>query len=295
MDRLFPALDVEWPTPVDSERIEQLIAALDDEGPTAVEERSSGVAVFFPSDDRRDRALVIARAFAPEASVTAVSVSDEAWAERSQASLTAIRVGRVVVTPPWARADTVSSDEDLVITIVPSMGFGTGHHASTRLCLQMLQPWRHDAQSVLDVGTGSGVLAIAAWRLGAHRVIGIDVDADALTSARENVELNGADAAVELRSVDLADASDQLGSSFDLVLANLTGAVLERYASALGSLVAPGGSLIVSGFQIGEDCDVLRVFEQAAFTKPDRVDEDGWVALRLSRPKPQDSSPKASV
>ncbi len=100
---------------------------------------------------------------------------------------------------------------------------------------------------------------------------------------------------MELRSVDLADASDQLGGSFDLVLANLTGAVLERYASALGSLVAPGGSLIVSGFQIGEDGDVLRVFEHAAFTKPDRADEDGWVALRLSRPKPQDSSPKPAV
>ena len=284
MDRLFPALEIEWPTPVDSERIEQLIAALDDEGPTAVEERSSGVAVFFPSDDRRNRALEIARAFAPEASVTAVSISDEAWAERSQASLTAIRVGRVVVTPPWARANTASSDEDLVITIVPSMGFGTGHHASTRLCLQLLQSWRHDARSVLDVGTGSGVLAIAAWRLGAPRVIGIDVDADALTSARENVELNGADAAVELRIVDLADASNQLGGGFDIVLANLTGAVLERFAPALGSLVAPGGSLIVSGFQIGEDGDVLRAFENAGFTKPEVADEDGWVALRLSRP-----------
>ena len=295
MDRLFPALEIEWPTPVDSERIEQLIAALDDEGPTAVEERSSGVAVFFPSDDRRNRALEIARAFAPEASVTAVSISDEAWAERSQASLTAIRVGRVVVTPPWARANTASSDEDLVITIVPSMGFGTGHHASTRLCLQLLQSWRHDARSVLDVGTGSGVLAIAAWRLGAPRVIGIDVDADALTSARENVELNGADAAVELRIVDLADASDQLGGSFDIVLANLTGAVLERFAPALGSLVAPGGSLIVSGFQIGEDGDVLRAFENAGFTEPEVADEDGWVALRLSRPKPQDSSPKPAI
>ena len=126
-------------------------------------------------------------------------------------------------------------------------------------------------------------------------MIGIDVDADALTSARENVDLNGAAAAVELRSVDLADASGQLGGSFDLVLANLTGAVLERYASALASLVSPGGSLIVSGFQIGEDGDVLRAFENAGFTEPEVADEDGWVALRLSRPKPQDSSPKPAI
>jgi ribosomal protein L11 methyltransferase len=284
--RHYPALDIEWPTPVSAERLDRLMAALDDEGPTAVEERASGVAVFFSTNERRDRALALARDFAPEASVTSVSVSDDAWAERSQASLTAIRVGRVVVAPPGARADASSRTDDLFITIVPSMGFGTGHHASTRLCLRLLQPWRPSASSVLDVGTGSGVLAIAAWRLGATRVVGIDVDADALTSARENIELNGAGMGVELHRADLAHAADQLGGRFDLVLANLTGAVLERVATALGSLLTQGGSLIVSGFQVDEQNDVVRAFERSALAVSDRAVEDGWVALRIVRSEP---------
>jgi ribosomal protein L11 methyltransferase len=281
--RHYPALHIEWPAPPGAERAEQLLAALDDEEPTAVEERVSGVAVFFGSTDRRDRALEIVRAFAPDASVTPVSVSDEAWAERSQASLAAIRVGRIVVTPPWARQETPPSDDVIVITIVPSMGFGTGHHASTRLCLTLLQRLDVRGLSVLDVGTGSGVLAIAAWRLGATRVVGIDVDTDALTSARENVDLNGGDPTVEVRVVDLARASDELIGGFDLVLANLTGAMLEQYSHELCSLVASGGSLVVSGFQESEEAAVRRALEAGgAKAIAGHVEEDHWVAIRLT-------------
>jgi len=282
MDRLYPAIDIRWSTPPDAGRVEQLLAILDDEAPTAVEERDSGIAVFFAGADERDRAAGIARDFAPDATVTPVSVSDEAWAERSQASITAIRVGRIVVTPPWARRGT-SPDEDIVITIVPSMGFGTGHHASTRLCLQLLQAQPVAASSVLDVGTGSGVLALAAWRLGATRVVGIDIDIDALTSARENVDVNGGDSTVELRVVDLARASDEFVGGFDLVLANLTGAMLERYSHELCSLVASGGSLIASGFQEAEESAVRRALEAGgAKAIAGHVEEDHWVAIHLT-------------
>ena len=294
MNRLHPALEVRFETSPGADRLEQLLAALDDEGPTAVEERVTGVAVFFSSPEQRDRALELARSFAPEASVTSVSISDEAWAERSQASLTAIRVGRIIVTPPWGHADAASPDEDIVITIVPSMGFGTGHHASTRLCLQLLQPWPFGARSAVDVGTGSGVLAIAAWRLGAERVIGIDVDADALTSARENVELNGAGSTVQLRVVDLAHAPDEFTTGFDLVLANLTGAMLGRLAAELESLISPGGSLIVSGFQTDEEAAVDRAFTIAGLTRNQRAEEEDWVAMRLTKPQASSYRPQPS-
>ncbi len=190
MDRLFPALDIEWPTPVDSERIEQLIAALDDEGPTAVEERSSGVAVFFPSDDRRDRALEIARAFAPEASVTAVSISDEAWAERSQASLTAIRVGRVVVTPPWARAGhgAVGRRHCHHDRAVDGVRHGPSRvHAPVPAAAAALASRRPVGARRRHRFGRAGHRGAGGWAPRAS--IGIDVDADALTSARENVEL----------------------------------------------------------------------------------------------------------
>ncbi len=282
MERLFPALEIRFETSPAADRLDQLLAVLDDAGPTAVEERVSGVAVFFSSPEQRDRALDLARSFAPEASVTSVSISDEAWAERSQASLTAIRVGRIVVTPPWRHADAASSGEDIVITIVPSMGFGTGHHASTRLCLRLLQPWAAHARSALDVGTGSGILAIAAWRLGAERAIGIDVDADAVASARENVEINGADSAVELQVADLAHAAAKYRNGFDAVFANLTGSMLERFAAELGSLVAPGGSLIVSGFQTHEERKVSQALGAAGLSPAERVEEERWVAIRMT-------------
>jgi ribosomal protein L11 methyltransferase len=278
--RQYPALRIEWSDAPGPERIDQLLAVLDDECPTAVDEHARGLSVFFSEPAGRDRAVELARTFAPEAVVTAVSMSDGSWAERSQASLTAIRVGRIVVTPPWRREDiATSSDGDIVITIVPSMGFGTGHHASTRLCLHLLQSWRDGTRSVLDVGTGSGVLAIAAWRLGAARVVGIDVDADALTSARENADLNGAGESVTLQLADLASTAPELLGRFDLVLANLTGAMLGRSAPALASLVAPGGTLIVSGFQRDEESSVQRAVETSQLRAVTRANEDDWVAI----------------
>jgi ribosomal protein L11 methyltransferase len=282
MARHYPALDIRFQTPPGADRIERLLAVLDDDEPTAVEERASGLAVFFATAERRDRALETARSFAPESCVTSLSVSDEAWAERSQASLTAIRVGGIVVTPPWARATTPISDDDIIITIVPSMGFGTGHHASTRLCLRLLQPWRPGARSVLDVGTGSGVLAIAAWRLGAAHVVGIDVDPDALASARENVALNGGVGAIEIRLLDLALDTPQLTDRFELGLANLTGAMLERFAPQLAVLVASDGSLIISGFQVEEEAGVTAAFGANGFTVTQRAEEDHWIAIALS-------------
>ena len=243
--------------------------------------------MFFAAVERRDRAVELTRTFDPDTLVTALSIPDEAWAERSQASLTAVRVGRIVVTPPWTRGSIKEvSDDDIVITVVPSMGFGTGHHASTRLCLQLVQPWCDGARSVLDVGTGSGVLAIAAWRLGAERVIGIDVDADALSSARENVDLNGAGRAVTLRMVDLSRASDEIHDRFDLVFANLTGAMLERFAAAFGSLLAPAGRLVVSGFQIDEEHRVRTAFETCALRAVGRAHEEQWIAFQFAHSGP---------
>jgi ribosomal protein L11 methyltransferase len=282
--RFYPALEIVWPTAPDPEQVDRLLAALDDEGPTAVDERESGFAVFFPSAERRDRAATIARTFAPDATVAAVSVSDDAWAERSQASLTAVRVGRIVVTPPWTR-DSIAprSDDDIVVTIVPSMGFGTGHHASTRLCLLLLQGLDVAGRSVLDVGTGSGVLAIAAWRVGATPIVGIDLDADALASARENVDMNGAQAAIELRLLDLAETARACANTFDLVMANLTGTMIERFSDELHAIVSRQGALIVSGFQLDEEAGVRHALEAGTAARvSSRVEEDGWVAMRLT-------------
>ena len=292
--RTWAALDIH---PV-SELVQ---AALVDYEATAVDERSSeDWRVFFTTGDERDRAQAALHVQFPDLSITPVDVPDENWAARSQASLRAIRVGTIIVAPPWDVPDTLASpdstthptgtespgpqtstrptrDDNLVIVIQPSMGFGTGHHATTRLCLAALQRLDLEGRSVLDVGTGSGVLAIAASLLRASRSIGIDDDADAIAAARENLELNPtAEVTVlveDLRSTDVGSA--------DVVIANLTGGLLIAAALTLQELVTRGGWLVLSGLMAAEEQDVVAAFP--TWRVEHRSDEEEWVCLTLSR------------
>jgi ribosomal protein L11 methyltransferase len=138
------------------------------------------------------------------------------------------------------------------------MGFGTGHHATTRIVLKALQHLRLQDQTVLDIGCGSGILAIAAVALGARSAIGIDIDPDALANARENVDLNRVGGRVRLEEGDFRAMPLRAG----LVLANLTGALLERSATTLAALVEPGGFLVASGFTESERASVVPALER---------------------------------
>jgi ribosomal protein L11 methyltransferase len=208
-------------------------------------------------------------------------VPDDDWARRSQENLRPISVGRIRVAPPWnVDAPSAISPQPSVILVViqPSMGFGTGHHATTRLCLAALQELDLTGAFVLDVGTGSGVLAIAADRLGASRAIGIDFDPDAIQSARENLDFNPDVRHVELEVADLAAGGLP---SADVVTANLTGALLVRSAATLLGALRPGGTLILSGLLAHERDEVCQAFAPAAVVW--ERDEEGWVGLILRR------------
>jgi ribosomal protein L11 methyltransferase len=278
--RAYPALDVTWPAAPPDEAVDGLVLAIiDEDRPLSLEERADGVRVYFASPGDRDRALARIVQVLPDAFCVALDVPDEEWPARSQAGLAAVVVDRVIVSPPW---DVRHADDAVTVVIQPSMGFGTGHHASTRLCLRLLQQIPAlDAMSVLDAGTGSGVLAIAAARLGARSVVAIDSDPDALHAAAENVALNGEESRVELRQVDLAGAGTIAGAPFDLVLANLTGALLAREAATLGRLAASGGALIVSGVEAADADEVAAAFEAAGCQVIERADEAGWVGFVL--------------
>jgi ribosomal protein L11 methyltransferase len=236
--------------------------------------------VFFHTGEARDRALTALRQDFPDLPMQPVAVPDEDWAARSQASVRAIQVGNVIVAPPWdvPEAARRAAHSPLVIVIQPSMGFGTGHHATTRLCLAALQEIDLRGRSVVDVGTGSGVLAITARALGAARSLGIDDDEDAIQSARENVELN-AGISIDLCVLDLRSAAL---SPFDVVLANLTGGLLLATAGPLQELTAARGTLILSGFMYHEEAEVLAAF--APMHVADRRQEDEWVCVTLRRP-----------
>jgi len=269
----YPALEITFRVPTDPALIDRLYATLDDYDPLAIhdDEAESCWRVFFRTPASRD-AAVRTLTQQSDVSVSAIDVPDENWARRSQESLRAIEAGGLVIAPPW----DVPHGATPVIIIEPSTGFGTGHHATTRLCLQMLQRLELRNARVLDIGTGSGVLALAAWKLGASDVVAIDNDPDALENARDNIARNGAGPSIDVICDDLSGLRIQRA---DVVLANLTGAVLVRYADELKRLAVEGGYLILSGFA-PQDAAVVR----AAFRGVQVIDESvegDWAALSL--------------
>jgi ribosomal protein L11 methyltransferase len=305
----YPALDLRFAAGPGAGALQDMLyAELDTFEPVAIQEHEAGDGwrVFFRTAAMRDAA---AGALASEfgnalLELVPKNIQDEDWARRSQASLKAVRVGRIIVAPPWdveslipnhsslnpesrisnpesripnresrtANRESRTANREIVIVIDPSMGFGTGHHATTRLCLELLQQIEVRDRRVIDVGTGSGVLALAAWRLGAASVAAIDNDADALQNARENIDRNGATGSIEVRDADLSSVSLQAA---DIVLANLTAAVLHRHAESLRRLVARPGVLIVSGFS----GDELEEIACAFGTTPHSVLGEGeWAA-----------------
>ncbi len=282
--RSWPAIEVRLNASSADEfdRLEGLLsAALDDFGPSAIQQFDDRWLAFF--SDARARNLAAAAlpaALQGRVAVDAIDVADEDWARRSQQNLTAVEVGRIIIAPPWAAAggDAPARDDGrLTIVIQPSMGFGTGHHATTRLCTAILQRLDLAGRAVLDVGTGSGVLALVASALGAGAVRAVDDDPDAIESARENLALNGGGSGIELCVGDFREITAGL---FDVVVANLTGGLLAASAEVLAGAVARGGTLVISGVTIDEEADVLRAFAPW-MTVVERLTEDEWVAVRL--------------
>jgi ribosomal protein L11 methyltransferase len=280
--KTWPALDIK-----PGAQSDLVLALADDFRPTAIEERGDELRIFFSTGAMRDEAVV---ALQPICAVSPIDVPDEDWARRSQENLKAITVGRVTVAPPWsikppafAHADDErasarqASTEPVTIIIVPSMGFGTGHHATTRLCLGALQAIDLTGAFVLDVGTGSGVLAIAAVQLGAARAVGLDDDPDAIQSAVDNLVLNPAPLPSQTVAFAVGDLMTMALPLADVVTANLTGGLLIRAATQLRQALKPGGALIASGLQISERDEVQQAF--AGLEIVSEAEEDGWITF----------------
>jgi ribosomal protein L11 methyltransferase len=280
MGRQYPVLLLTWSVTPDHDRFDRLMADIDGLRATAIEELPDGLRIFFTTPADRDAALPRLRHLAGMSCAPADVPGDD-WAARSQAELEPITVGGVTIAPPWAVTPDLPAQSPHLIVIQPSMGFGTGHHASTRLCLQSLQTGPLAGAAVLDVGTGSGVLAIAAWRLGAAVVVGVDVDPDALASARENLDLNGAAGRIDLRELSVSEAAATLGRRFDVIVANLTGGLICREAATFGALAVPGARLIASGFQRHETAQVTGALAEAGWTFAHQAEEQDWVGLVL--------------
>lgn len=288
-----PALILRFPSGTTAPVRDRLVALLSDYDLVAVQEDDldapSVWIAHFGSVAARDTAASAVRNESEfeRLGLEPTTVEDEDWARRTQADLPAVKVGRVIVAPPWDLpgapelkvGPTGSTAADVLVVIEPSRGFGTGHHQSTRLCLVLLQARDLSRARVLDVGTGSGVLAITAAKLGAPFVVAIDNDPDAIENTRENIAANGVDALVQAHVVDFTTTPVDPA---DLVTANLTGTLLSRHAGDLARLVRRGGTLIASGFNIEE-----KHFVEDALTSDfeimETAEEEGWWGFALAR------------
>src|SRR5687767_11860255 len=211
--------------------------------------------VCFSDPAERARAADAIRTLFPDLTIEAIDLPDDDWAAKSQQSLTAVRAGRFIIAPPW---DLPEEPVDAtVIVIEPSMGFGTGHHATTRMCLRLLSEIDVSDLTVLDLGTGSGVLSMAAALSGARHVVGIDVDVDAIGSAEASARLNTLPDTITFT---IGDFRSDPPTATDLVVANLTGGMLKSAAPAIASLVRKDGTLILSGFDHADIEGVLAAF-----------------------------------
>lgn len=275
--RTYAALRIK-PNTTSDEFGDLVAAILDDFGVIAVEEVDGDgtIRAFLSEPSLRPRATHALLDSLPGVTVEEQDVPDGNWAERSQASLKTVRVGALSIAPPW---DVPGDNGTRTIIVLPSMGFGTGHHATTRLCLAALQTIALSGKSVLDVGTGSGVLAIAALRLGAERVLAVDNDQDAIDNAIENGMLNQLPLDARCLSLEAQDIAAK--GPFDVLLANLTGGALVRYVAILQSLTHPSGAMVLSGLREEEEQSVREAYRE--FETGDRNVEDGWVCLVLRR------------
>lgn len=276
----------------DPELVSELAAEIAETFGAGVEELDCGVRYYLPggrfsvhSRKVLERLLIEfqKRHSISELPGTSFSIlSNEDWAVEWQKYFKPIRLGRhLLVAPTWE--EVKSGAQDRLIRINPGRAFGTGHHETTRLCLEWLEGWadKHKGSqpgTLLDVGTGSGILALAGVLLGFSEVIGIDNDPEAIEVALENAELNGLLQKVEFRVA----TPESLGAFFDVVMANIQALPLIEMAQVLSGLVRSSGRIVLSGILLDQKEAVQSAYEARGHCLLDAVSAGEWCLLVFS-------------
>jgi len=245
------------------------------------------VRAYLPVDDQLwDKKRRIEQAFWHLGQIRPVpapafrTVAEVDWAEAWKERLDVLRIGRhIVIRPSWRVY--APEPEDVVIELDPGMAFGTGLHPTTQMCLVALEELNPPGASVLDVGTGSGILAIAGAKLGAERVLAVDNDPVAVKTARDNVAANGVQDVVRVARGSLADVS----GSYDLVVVNILAKVIVEMAhTGLATRVRAGGTLIATGIIDDQSAKVVAALEQNGLSLVEQRQVEDWVCLLAQRP-----------
>ncbi|WP_413362802.1 50S ribosomal protein L11 methyltransferase [Lysinibacillus sp. 3P01SB] len=214
--------------------------------------------------------------------LTLCEVDEEDWATAWKQYYHPVKISeRFTIVPTWEEYKPVSTDE-LIIELDPGMAFGTGTHPTTVMCLQALENVVSKHDTVIDVGTGSGVLSIGAAMLGAEKVHALDLDEVAVTAARENVELNKVDDVVRVFHGNLLDTVKEPA---DVVVANILAEIIVTFTDDAYSIVKPGGVYVTSGIIGAKKDEVKEALENSGFTIEEVLMMEDWVAIIARRPQ----------
>lgn len=265
----------------------ELLGMLDAPATAGTWEEGGTVHLYWPADSwgeaaaaRVVRALSAVGEAEAAAKMVVETIPNQDWNVEWAKTVKPIRIGsRVVVRPPWE--SIAVTPETIELVIEPKLAFGTGHHATTQLLVEWLEQTVRGGERVLDVGTGTGILAMVALRLGALEACGVDTDAQAVSHAQEYARDNRFGDELRLWAGPLSPGHAELVHPWDLVLANLDRRSLTEMASVLGALGRRGAVVLVSGLLPDQAEEMREVFAGVGLYVAERRDRDGWIAVRL--------------
>lgn len=245
----------------------------------------ASVSVYLPADGGVSDTVTFLKdrfsALNIDAKLEISGLNEEDWANSWKAYYKPIRIGeKIVIVPAWEKYD--AKEDDIIVRMDPGMAFGTGTHETTRLVIGLLEKYVKPDVSVLDVGCGSGILAICASKLGAGYCKAYDIDPVAVKVARENIKDSGLDNV----SCDVSDLLKQVDTEcapYGVICANIVADIIIRMTPDVGRLMDENSVILASGIIVERSEDVINCFDQNGFSIAERVEENGWCALVVKK------------
>lgn len=214
-----------------------------------------------------------------DATVEVVGVCEEDWANSWKAYYKPFKIGKIVIVPAWEKYE--AQDGEIIVTMDPGMAFGTGTHETTRLIIGLLQKYVKSGDSLLDVGTGSGILAICGAKLGAGECYAYDIDPMSVRVANENIKDSGLEGRIVCAQSDLLKQAYKMAGGYNIVCANIVADIIIRMTPDVSDFMNEKTILLASGI-ISERCDDVAVcFERNGFEIVEKAEDNGWCALAV--------------